>query len=321
MTIGERDSAPNLRITISVLTYRRRDSLAELLAHLEGLGDAVDEVLVVDNCSDDGTAELVCSCWPRVRLLRTERNVGVVARNLGLRTASGEVVVTLDDDIVGLTRDDLDHLRARFREDPRLGALNFKVLDYFSDTVSNWVHHRPLSDAEGSFATYEITEGAVAFRKEAVCAVGCYHEAYFISHEGPDLAFHLMNAGFRVAYDGAVAVRHKHERGARHPDRFYYYDTRNQFWLAARNMPPGPALRYLAIGQLAMAWYAVRDGRPRPWLRGVRDGLCGLRAALATRQPWTSTTAMACREIDRHRPGFWVTVRKRMFGAANRLED
>ena len=222
------------RITISVLTFNRRDSLAELLAHLEGLGDAIDEVLVVDNCSDDGTAELVQSRWPRVRLLRTERNIGVVARNLGLRTASGEVVVTLDDDIVGLTRNDLDHLRARFREDPRLGALNFQVFDYFSGVVSNWVHHRPLAAAGGSFATYEITEGAVAFRKEAVCAVGCYHEAYFISHEGPDLAFRLMNAGFRVFYDGAVGVRHKHEQGARHPDRFYYYDTRNQFWLAAR---------------------------------------------------------------------------------------
>ncbi len=310
-----------LPLTVSILTYNRRESLEELLEHLDGLEGGLDEIIVIDNGSGDGTAEMIRARWPRVRHLRNDRNVGVAARNLGLRSASGEIVITLDDDIVGLTSADLARVRQRFAADPGLGALNFRVEDYYGRGLSNWVHHRPVADARGSFDTYEITEGAVAFRRTAVAAAGYYHEAYFISHEGPDLAFRLMNAGYRVAYDGSIGVRHKHLPSGRHPDRFYYYDTRNQFLLAARNLPLGPALRYLARGQAAMAWYAMRDRRPGPWLRGVWDGLRALGPARAGRQAWTPQTAAACREIDRHRRSPWEVAWRRLLGEANRLGD
>jgi GT2 family glycosyltransferase len=308
------------RISIVVLTHNRQHSLADLLDDLDRLGDSVHEILVVDNCSSDGTPDLVQRQWPSIRYFRSERNIGVAARNIGLRAASGEVAITLDDDIVGLTRASVVRVQNSFLDEPRLGALNFGVLDYFSGKVCNWVHHRPSEDAERCFGTYEITEGAVAFRTEALRSTNYYHEAYFISHEGPDLAFRLMNAGYIVAYDGAIKVRHKHEQTARRPDRFYYYDTRNQFWLAARNMPIGYALRYLAIGQAAMGWYALRDRHPVPWLRGIRDGLRGLHKALSTRQPWTSETAAACRQFDRQRLSHWHMIRKRLFSDAKRLD-
>jgi hypothetical protein len=94
--------------------------------------------------------------------------------------------------------------------------------------------------------------------------------------------------------------------------RRYYYDTRNLFWVAMLHMPVGYALRYLAVGVGAMMVYALRDGFCRAWLRGVRDGLGGLRRLHSERRSWTTTTGELVAEVDARRPGFWTMVRKRV---------
>lgn len=310
----------SLDVSVVVLTYNRRENLREMLDGLQGLVDHVRDVIVVDNCSADATAEMVAAEYPRFRLIRTARNEGVSARNHGVAAAGGNIVVTLDDDLLGLEVDHLRWLVAAFAEHPRLGALNFHVVDFYTDRTCNWVHHRAADQAASRFATYEITEGAVAVRRDAFLAAGGYCAEFFISHEGPDLAYRLMNAGWTVEYDGTISLRHKHAQGGRDPWRFYYYDTRNHVWLAARNLPWMRVPPYLVRGLGAMAVYALRDGYFVWWAQGVRDGFAGLPAMLRTRRAWTRGTANACREIDRHRPGFWRLVRQRLGGGGYRLD-
>lgn len=309
-----------LDIAIVVLTYNRRDNLRELLDVLVPLVPVVREVIVVDNCSGDGTAEMIAAEYPPLRCLRTARNEGVSARNHGVAAATASVVVTLDDDLLGLSPDHLRWLVATFAAEPRLGALNFHVVDFFTGRTCNWVHHRPADASGARFATYEITEGAVAVRRDAFLAAGGYCQEFFISHEGPDLAWRLMNAGYSVEYDGTVSLQHKHAQGSRDPWRFYYYDTRNHVWLAARNLPWSRTPAYLARGLGAMAVYALRDGYFVWWAQGVRDGFAGLPAMLRTRQAWTADTRRRCREIDSHRPGFWELARQRLRGGGYRLD-
>lgn len=307
-------------ISIVILTWNRKDNLRELLDALLELAPVVRDVIVVDNCSTDGTAEMVAACYPGYRCLRTEANEGVSARNHGVRLASGNVVITLDDDLLGLSREHLAWLEDEFDGRPTLGALNVHVVDYFTRRTCNWVHHRPADDHAGRFATYEITEGAVAVRRDAFLKAGGYCPEFFISHEGPDLAFRLMNDGFDVEYDGRITLLHKHAAGARDPWRFYYYDTRNHVWLAARNLPWSRALPYLARALGAMAVYALRDGYFVWWAQGVRDGMQGLPSMLEARQPWTERTRRICREVDSHRPGFWTLARQRLRGGGSRMD-
>jgi GT2 family glycosyltransferase len=284
-----------------------------LLAH-------VREIVVVDNCSDDGTDEMVRNEFPDFVHLRTTENRGVAARNLGMRRASSSVVVTIDDDILGLTAGACAWIHEQFVANPSLGALNLQVNDWFTGRVCNWVHHRSVTDAVARFETYEITEGAVAFRRDMVVEAGGYFEEFFIAHEGPDLAYRLMNRGWEVLYDGHVTVLHKHEQQSRKPWRFYYYDTRNQVWLAARNMPAWAATRYLSRGLTAMAVYSIRDGFFQWWIKGVVDGIRGLPSIWRTRQVWTAHTRNLCAGIDSKRPPFWYLVRHRLFHRGNKLE-
>lgn len=90
-------------VTVVVVTY---DAAARVGACLDALraqrlGDLVMEVVVVDNASGDGTADLVARDHPEVTLVRSVVNTGFAGgNNLGLREVRGPWVVLLNDDAV-----------------------------------------------------------------------------------------------------------------------------------------------------------------------------------------------------------------------------
>jgi len=157
------------KVTISVLTFNRSSLLRELIPELLGLAYRPLEIIVVDNHSEDDTESLMQTEFPGVMYMRTDQNIGVGARNLGMEKASGDIVITIDDDIRGLTDSHLASIVKLFRTRPRLGAVNFRVLDHKTLKGCNWVHHRPSElFSLREFQTYEISEGAVAFRSAAL---------------------------------------------------------------------------------------------------------------------------------------------------------
>jgi glycosyltransferase involved in cell wall biosynthesis len=87
-------------ITVVIPTHNRRDLLTLSLRSVLWQRDVKFEVIVVDDGSTDGTAELVEGIGdPRVRLIRQETTQGVsVARNAGIAGASGRWISFLDDD-------------------------------------------------------------------------------------------------------------------------------------------------------------------------------------------------------------------------------
>ena len=104
------DHGPN--ISVVVPTYNRRDLLARLLDALESQQGVSFEVIVVDDCSTDGTWEFLgrhegtvgaagSTAGTTVHRVRTPVNSGpATARNIGWRRASGQLIAFIDDDCV-----------------------------------------------------------------------------------------------------------------------------------------------------------------------------------------------------------------------------
>ena len=93
-----------IKISIIILSHNRLDDLrANLPALLSGLGTEM-ELVVVDNASTDGSCEFLDEfreVYPTVKLVLHDSNTGVaIGRNSGFRVATGEYVVSLDDDAV-----------------------------------------------------------------------------------------------------------------------------------------------------------------------------------------------------------------------------
>ncbi|MEX2244171.1 MAG: glycosyltransferase family 2 protein [Fimbriimonadaceae bacterium] len=85
------------RLSVIVVSYNTRDLLGRCL---ESLGEA-DEVMVVDNASADGSAEMVASRFPSFQLIRNSSNRGFgAANNQGLDLVTGDLVLFLNSDAV-----------------------------------------------------------------------------------------------------------------------------------------------------------------------------------------------------------------------------
>jgi GT2 family glycosyltransferase len=305
--------------SIAVLTYNRSRLLAELLSELRAQA-AGAELIVVDNHSDDDTPEVVRREGPGAVYIRTDTNLGASARNLGLSRATGDIIVCLDDDVCGCDSESLVRISKYFHDHPDVGAATFRVVEADTGRVCNWIHHRRVEDADLlEFETYEIAEGAVAFRAAAIARSGLYPDYFFLAHEGPDLALRIWDSGFRVVYFGGVTVRHARSECGRRSWMSVYYNTRNQYWFAARNLPLGYGMVYLLRGQLSTLVYALRDGHIRHWFRAVFDGIRGLSRAWADRRTVSPRTMSLIHRVERGRPSWLYMARLRLFRRDVRL--
>src|SRR4051794_7884493 len=91
-----------MRLSVIVPAFDARSHIVSCLDALssEGFSSATDfEVIVVDDASTDGTADVVASRFPWVRLIRLATNIGAdAARNEALRVSTGSVVAFIDSD-------------------------------------------------------------------------------------------------------------------------------------------------------------------------------------------------------------------------------
>jgi len=299
-------------VSVVVLTYSRPDEIRNNVSQLLALTYTPLDIVVVDNASETAV-ETLLPADPRLSVLRMQENKGVAGRNHGIKAASGDIVITVDDDVTGLTDTSIAEIVSALSE-ADVAAVNFRVIDEETGEQINWCHHRRLEEyADRRFDTYEISEGAVAFRREVVIDAGLYPEFYFISHEGPDLALRIMDLGFRVIYNPAITVRHSHSEIARVSWRRYYYDTRNQIWLVVRLLPALTAVRKLVTGLGAMSIYSLRDGYFRYWLKGIYHAIRGLPGVYRQRKRISACTLERYREIERYNPGIIYMLGRRLF--------
>lgn len=275
------------RVSIAILNYERRETLRRALEAARRQRFPVLEIIAVDNASTDGSAEMVRRDFPDVRLVALPENAGAAARNAGVAAAKGDVVVTLDNDVLFTSPDDVQRAVDVLARHPRAAVVNFMVLGPDGAlSRRDWCHPRaPDEWAEREFLTSYVLEGASACRREAFLAAGGYWPPLFIGHEGWDLALRLIAAGHDLVYTPEVRVIHLCEPSARPSSRIYYTFMRNAVWVALRNHRPGRAAASILQDLALMGFTAARAGHLGAWARGLRDAWRGRHAALATRAP------------------------------------
>src|SRR5690348_16909785 len=95
------ETGPRPLVSALVVSYKVRDLLLESLEALYQSTEVPLEAIVVDNASDDGSADAVAAKFPAAKLLRLPKNVGYGrANNLGLQQCRGRFVLLMNPDVL-----------------------------------------------------------------------------------------------------------------------------------------------------------------------------------------------------------------------------
>ncbi|MFB9745600.1 glycosyltransferase [Pseudonocardia sulfidoxydans] len=192
-------------VSVIIPAYNEKECIAATLRSVAASDHPV-EIIVVDDGSTDGTADIVeALAIPGVRLIRQANAGKPAALNNGVRAASYDIVIMLDGDTI--FEPDTAHLLAQPFADPKVGAVagNAKVANRTS-LVTRWQHieyvigfnlDRRMQDVFGCITT---VPGAVgAFRRTALLAVGSVSDDTLA--EDTDLTMALGINGWRVVYE------------------------------------------------------------------------------------------------------------------------
>jgi rhamnopyranosyl-N-acetylglucosaminyl-diphospho-decaprenol beta-1,3/1,4-galactofuranosyltransferase len=291
------------RVCAVVATYNRRHLLTECLAAVQGQSRPVQQILVVNNASADGTAKMLRAKFPAATVINLAQNIGCAG---GYHTAMrwafehGYDWIWCVDDDGRPAADCLAHLlkeaapntiRIPLLQDPtgrRFGAtrwLRGKSIDV-AETVAD-----AQSPLEGDFL-FAFAGALIA--RDIVERIGLPNKDFFFAFEDAEYTLRawrqadtksvmVPTAIYEHPFYGAVETKQflwwRHARYPRAPWK-HYYDTRNRLYTLTRIAPDPIALaRYLQnqargfVGDLLFE--EDRWLRARLRLRGIRDGLRG----------------------------------------------
>jgi GT2 family glycosyltransferase len=293
--------------SVIIVTWNGREWLERCLPAVAGQRGVRFEVIVVDNGSQDGSAEWIERAFPRVRLIRNRTNRGFApATNQGFAAASGQYLATLNNDaiadpdwlaaLVDACERDNNLAMAASRmvrwDDPRRFDSAGVTVDRFG-FAWNLRAGELVPEREAPQDVFGACAGAALYRRSMLEDVGLFDERFESFYEDVDLAWRAQLRGWPGRYIPSARVRHAHSAtGGRHPARKRYLLGRNRIWTALKNTP-APALptvlAALVADLLVAAARASRgDGAS---LSGRLAALAGLGETLRQRQ-WVQRRAV-----------------------------
>jgi GT2 family glycosyltransferase len=289
------------KVTVAILAFNRRDALA---ANLRSVHEALDyprerlEVIVVDNASSDGTADMVRERFPEVTLIESPVNTGIAGWNLAFARGSGDWFLVLDDDCL-LAGEGLRRAVVAAR-------------DHGADLVSFAVDS---SEPGAVFSDFYET-GLLLFwgcsvlvSRRALEAVGGFDDGLFIWAHEVEWTMRFLDAGLRHLH--MPEIRSVHMKGLPGVNEFgNTRNIRNFAYVAVKLMRPRDA----AVTLVNLVVRALLDGirypgLGRPALAGIAEGA---RAGARVRRPVSAAVSRLyrrnCIEFSSHlRP--WPRLR------------
>lgn len=287
-----------LVISVILNTNRKADTL-ECLESLHCNTYPNQKIIVLDNCSTDGSVAAIQLAYPNVEIIELTDNLGYAGNNnVGIRVAmdqGADWVFVLNEDII-LQDDCIEKLVAIGGQDGRIGIIGPMVYHHDEPNVIQsaggllgkyWesIHLGKNELDQGQFYIPHRVEWvsgcAILVRRTAIEQAGMLDKDYFIYWEETEWCIRIGRAGWKIMHVPQAKIWHKGVSRYYQPKpSFTYYGTRNHLLTLVKHKAPlgvkiftwAQLARTLASWSIKPKWRYKREHRDAMW-RGVVDFL------------------------------------------------
>lgn len=318
-------SAPLCEVSIVIVSFNTREILRECLFSVLTEGQGIDvEILVVDNASADGSADMVEQEFPDVRLIRAERNLGFgAANNLALQQARGRYFVLLNSDAflqpgaLALSIRHMDqepkcglgggrltgrdgHLQPSSRSFNTITddllvatglAARFPKSKFFGHFDRTWADDREAAEVDWVPGAFCI------IRPEALERAGLFNPLFFLYYEEVDLCMRIKQAGYTVWYWPDISIVHIGGESSRQLTTLEYSSTAAQVVMWRMRS--------------TLLYYRLHHGWKVHLARWTESGLYALQVARnrLSRNPWRKQRGASSRVLMRLMHQAWIDTK------------
>jgi len=244
-----------MELSVIIVSFNVRDYLKQCLCSIEaGLSNIDNEIFVVDNNSEDESAEMIRSEFPGIKLIVNKVNAGFsTANNQAIKQSQGRFVLLLNPDTI-VEKDTFSRCIDFMNNHTDAGALGIRMINgdgrflpeskrafptpltaFFKSFGFSFLfpksrvvnrYYLPQNDSQETSLT-EVISGAFMFiRREALCRSGLLDEDYFMYGEDIDLSYRLFQTGFKNYYVPGIQIVHFKGRSTRRNNfrdiRYFY---------------------------------------------------------------------------------------------------
>lgn len=227
-------------LTIIIVNWNTKYLLEQCLYSLrQHCGGPQNEIIVIDNASGDGSADMVRTNFPEVKLIEAGSNLGFGrANNIALPYSTGRYVLFLNPDTIML-KGTTDKMCQFMQDNTGVGALGCRMkspvdshvpdaeahdlgLQWSPSLLNEWFtfliltdkvvkilkKYLPYQDPTKSGYVVKLYGGCLMVRREVLESVGSFDERFFMYAEDADLSRRIVNAGWKLYYMSEAEIIH-----------------------------------------------------------------------------------------------------------------
>jgi O-antigen biosynthesis protein len=284
-----------LDVSVIIVNYNVRDFLHQSLVSIQkALKGFRSEIFVVDNASDDGSAEMVRRRFPRIRLVASTANLGFAkANNIALKNARGKFLLLINPDTI--VQEDTIRVMVEFLQNhPEAGLAGCKILNpdgsfqpacrrgfptpwvaftrifglskIFPKTKLFGKYNLTYLNTEETYPVDAVSGSFMMVRKETFDQVGGLDESYFMYGEDLDWCYRIRRTGWRIYYVHSTQIIHYKGESTRRSslDEIHtFYDAMHLF--VEKHFHSSRLFKVvlrLSIGMISFAAFATSALRP-----------------------------------------------------------
>ena len=198
------------RLTAVFIVHNSASVLPGVMESLRG----AKNIIIIDNISTDGSAELARNLRPGVEIIRNDENTGVsMPSNMAFAMVQTEFVLHMNPD----TRFDdscVERLVKTLDENPRAAVVSPLIINANGDQEIDLmgpeeIEHRKIEvPPDGPFCTWYVCGSLWLWRMEAIRKVNGFDPNFFLYNEDVDICIRSAQAGYSLIVEPRAIIHH-----------------------------------------------------------------------------------------------------------------